>query len=56
MVCLKCYNGNSEHRNNLPDNLLIRTVKVEKGAGLLHYSKYSNGYKTKLNDLFVQWI
>ena len=44
----------TEHRNNLPDNLLVRAVKVVKEAGLLHYSKYSNGFKTVLKDLFLQ--
>jgi glycosyltransferase involved in cell wall biosynthesis len=42
------------HRNNLPENFLKRALKVAKEAGSLHYSKYSNGYRSIVKDILYK--
>ncbi|MDQ1000807.1 glycosyltransferase involved in cell wall biosynthesis [Neobacillus niacini] len=51
---LKGKQKHTEHRNNLPGNFFKRTLKVAKEAGLLHYSKYSNGYRSIVKDILYK--
>lgn len=43
-----------EHRNNLPDNAVKRILKVVNEAGLLRYSKYSNGFRSIVKDILYK--